>query len=354
MGRKRRVLTPERSAVHRWGSELRARRDERGLSLAGLGRLARYDASYLGRLERGDQFATLPVAEACDRVLGAGGELVRFWHAADRERRHADGPGAAAAGQAASDGLPFDDADLRLVTVMPLHAVTAMYGEQGLRARFAAEIARFPDPAGREQAARALELAGDLHAGDRRQREPYVNHLLRVALRIMSHYGVDDIEVICAALLHDAVEDHADALAAGGRAAAVAALAGRFSPRVAGLVEAVTNPERVPGVDRNEQYRAHVADSLAASPWARVIKASDFTDNGVGLIHTSGPKVPRLARKYAPLVPVLADLIARPDTPLAPPVKARILGQLVAAQQRFAVITQAAVGGTDSLTAADR
>jgi len=96
------------------------------------------------------------------------------------------------------------------------------------------------------------------------------------------------------------------------------------------------------------------ADSLAASPWARVIKASDFTDNGVGLIHTSGPKVPRLARKYAPLVPVLADLIARPDTPLAAPVKARILGQLVAAQQRFAVITQASAGGTDSLTTAGR
>ena len=244
--------------------------------------------------------------------------------------------------------------DLRLVSVMPLHAVTAMYGEQGLRARFAAEMARFPDPAGREQAARALQLAGDLHAEDRRQREPYVNHLLRVALRITCHYGVDDTEVICAALLHDAVEDHAAELAAGGRAAAVAALAGRFGPRVAGLVEAVTNPERVPGVDRNEQYRAHVADSLAASPWARVIKASDFTDNGVGLIHTSGPKVPRLARKYAPLVPVLADLIARPDTPLAPPVKARILGQLVAAQQRFAVITQAAASGTDSLTTAGR
>ncbi len=131
MGRKRRVLTPERSAVHRWGSELRARRDQCGLSLAGLGRLALYDASYLGRLERGDQFATLAVAEACDRVLGAGGELVRFWHAADRERRHADGPGAGAVGQAASGGRPVDDADLQLVTVMPLHAVTAMYGEQG-------------------------------------------------------------------------------------------------------------------------------------------------------------------------------------------------------------------------------
>jgi len=339
MGRKRRVLTPERSAVHRWGSELRARRDERGLSLAGLGRLARYDASYLGRLERGDQFATLAVAEACDRVLGAGGELVRSWQAADHQRRDADSP-------AAAGGGPAGEVDLRLVMVMPLHAVTAMYGEEGLRARFAAEIGRLPDPAGREQAARALQLAGDLHAADRRQREPYVNHLLRVALRIMSHYGVDDIDVICAALLHDAVEDHADGLAAGGRAGAVAALAAGFGPRVAGLVDAVTNPERVPGIDRHQQYREHVAASLAASPWARVIKASDFTDNGVGLIHTSGPKTVRLARKYAPLVPVLADLITRPDTPLAPPVKARILGQFVAAQERFAVIASAAASGT--------
>ena len=96
--------------------------------------------------------------EACDRVLGAGGELVRSWQAADRERRRADGPGAD--GRAAGGGGPVDEADLQLVTVMPLHAVTAMYGEQGLRARFAAEIARFPDPAAREQAARALQLAG--------------------------------------------------------------------------------------------------------------------------------------------------------------------------------------------------
>ena len=75
-----------------------------------------------------------------------------------------------------------------------------------------------------------------------------------------------------------------------------------------------------------------------------MIKASDFTDNGVGLIHTSGPRTARLARKYAPLIPVLADLIARPDTPLSPQAKARILGQLVTAQERLAAIT-AAVGG---------
>jgi hypothetical protein len=68
--------------------------------------------------------------------------------------------------------------------------------------------------------------------------------------------------------------------------------ADRFGPRVAGLVAAVTNPDYEPGRDKNEQYREHVARSLDTSPWARVIKASDFTDNGVGLIHTTGPRYP--------------------------------------------------------------
>lgn len=75
------------------------------------------------------------------------------------------------------------------------------------------------------------------------------------------------------------------------------------------------------------QYRAHVASSLAVMPRARVIKVSDFTDDGLGVIHTTGAKAVRLAGKYAPLVPVLADLIARPDTPLWPRVKGRRSGR---------------------------
>lgn len=221
---------------------------------------------------------------------------------------------------------------------MPLHEITAQLGEAGLRERFALEIASFPEPS-RPRLARALELAGRLHAADRRQNEPYVNHLLRVAIRISHHYQVRDADVVCAALLHDAVEDHAAELAAdGSQAAALAALGAQFGARVAGLVGSVTNPAYEPGRSAHEQYREHVAASLAVSPWARVIKASDFVDNGVGLSYTSGPAVARLARKYAPLVPVLAELIARPDTPLKQDVKARILAQLGQAQDRFAQI----------------
>lgn len=192
----------------------------------------------------------------------------------------------------------------------------------------------------------ALALADDLHRDDRRVREPYLNHLLRVAIRIIRYYQVTDVDVIVAALLHDAVEDHPEELAGlpTGQPhvvvteAALAHLAQRFGPRVAELVRAVTNPERDPSRDRAEQYRAHVAESLDRNPWARVIKISDFTDNGVGVIHTSGDKVRRSAAKYRPLVPVFRELIERADTPLDAAAKEHIFAQLDLAEERFAAI----------------
>ena len=168
-----------------------------------------------------------------------------------------------------------------------------------------------------------------------------------MATRVISHYDVRDADVVCAALLHDAVEDHADQLAGGGQQAALAVLAERFGPRVAELVGAVTNPAWEPGRDKHDQYREHVVDSLERFPWARVIKASDFTDNGVGLIHTTGPKLDSLARKYSPLVPALRELIARPGTPLSEQARMRIISQLDQAAERFSAITP---GGTRPLS----
>ena len=69
-----------------------------------------------------------------------------------------------------------------------------------------------------------------------------------------------------------------------------------------------------------------------------MIKVSDFTDNAAGLIHTTGPKLRRLAGKYAPLVPVLRELIARPDTPPDADVKDQITAQLDSAAARFAAL----------------
>ena len=69
-----------------------------------------------------------------------------------------------------------------------------------------------------------------------------------------------------------------------------------------------------------------------------MIKVSGFTDNAVGLFHTTGAKLPRLASKYGPLVPVLRELILRPDTPLSHDVKQMIAGQLDDAADRLAAI----------------
>ncbi|WP_121398777.1 HD domain-containing protein [Micromonospora sp. M71_S20] len=228
------------------------------------------------------------------------------------------------------------------LATMPMHAITEIHGEPGLLARFRLELRAF-DEAARERLTEALDLAAELHRDDRRVREPYLNHLLRVAIRMMHHYQVRDVDVIVAGLLHDAVEDHPDELAGahdGGdvTAAALAVLAERFGPRVARLVGAVTNPAYDPGRDKHVQYREHVAASLDREPWARVIKISDFTDNGVGVIHTVGPKVTSSARKYRPLVPVYRDLVTRSDTPLSAPVKEHILGQLDLAEERFSAI----------------
>jgi (p)ppGpp synthase/HD superfamily hydrolase len=236
-----------------------------------------------------------------------------------------------------------------MLMTMPLHAITEVYGEQGLRDRFRLELEAFR-PGDRAQLERALELATRLHADDRRVREPYLNHLLRVAIRIIRYYGITDVDVLTAALLHDAVEDHPEelaqdelALCGGGTHAeltdaAVAELARRFNPRVAELVRSVTNPEYDPDRDRNEQYRMHVEESLERDPWARVIKVSDFTDNGVGVIHTSYEKAHSSARKYRPLVPKLRELVGRPDTPLSVAAKDHILDQLDLAEERFAAI----------------
>ncbi len=227
-----------------------------------------------------------------------------------------------------------DQATHERIAAMPLHQITAIHGEAGLRIRFAYETNRLGSDDDRIKVSRALAVAADLHHGDRRQNEPYINHPLRVALRIICHYDILDEDVICAALLHDTVEDHHASLSSGGQPGALEVLTGRFGLRVASLVAAVTNPIYDPSRDKNAQYVEHVGTSLTASPWARVVKVSDFTDNAVGLHYMTGAKPARLASKYAPLIPILQDLVDRPDTPLTTGTKDRIRAQLGRAADR--------------------
>ncbi|MEV5647506.1 HD domain-containing protein [Nocardia sp. NPDC052254] len=233
-----------------------------------------------------------------------------------------------------------------ILAAMPLHTLSDVHGESGLRQRLLLEAERkLPDP---ERVTAALDFVADLHRSDSYGREPYLNHLLRVAIRIVSHYEVHDTDVVIAGLLHDAAEDHAAELAgphatatpAEQTTAALATLTAQFGPRVANLVAAVTNPAREPDAeDRHIRYREHVAAALERDPWARVVKISDFTDNGVGILYADEQAVMyKLATKYRPLTGVYRDLITRADTPLAAHVKQHILDQLDTADARFDAI----------------
>ena len=226
-----------------------------------------------------------------------------------------------------------------VLAVMPLHTISEVYGEAGLRERLLLEITELPDA---DRVVDALELAADLHRDDRYGREPYLSHLLRVAIRIISHYEVRDTDLVVAGLLHDSVEDHPRELAGEQpgepKTAALAVLAERFGARVADIVAAVTNPTPDPDRDKHEQYREHIAAELDRAPWARIVKFSDFTDNGVGILYATGPAMERLATKYQPLPDIYRDLVNRPDTPLADHVKQLILDQLDRADERFEAI----------------
>jgi (p)ppGpp synthase/HD superfamily hydrolase len=239
----------------------------------------------------------------------------------------------------------------RQLLEMKIHQVDGNWSTEGLRRMLAAGLKVFDD-ADRAAVLRAGRMAAWLHAEDRRSGgRPYLGHLYRVTIRIAHHYRVRDVDVLCAALLHDSVEDHAEVLAdfaAGserdlGAAEAAYAVFGRaFSPRMAQMVRAVTNPETdrsQPLAARQELYRVHVVDSLDREPWARVIKLSDFTDNGAGIMWTvSGPKRQKLAAKYAPLVPQMIEFATREDTPLDLEVKERIVEKMERAKRNFAAI----------------
>lgn len=173
----------------------------------------------------------------------------------------------------------------------------------------------------------ALALMFGLHLGqkDRPDGQPYVNHVLNVALAVARAAPGGGPDPIIAALLHDSVEDQAEKLVAGAGstgAGPIAELAlqqirARFGDRVAALVGALTNPDfdslvadrRAGGDARSdddlylELYRDHFRQILDGDPEAFLIKLADFSDNALRVGELPhGPKRTWLQRKYGPVI----------------------------------------------------
>ena len=113
---------------------------------------------------------------------------------------------------------------------------------------------------------KALAFAAHKHRDQRRkdpEASPYINHPIALADVLVNEGGVTDFEVLCAALLHDTVED---------TATTPEELAEAFGARIAGIVAEVTDDTRLPKAERK---RLQVEHARRLSPQARLVKLAD-------------------------------------------------------------------------------
>ena len=97
------------------------------------------------------------------------------------------------------------DIDMRALS---LHEVTGKYGVEGLRQQFIQLVDNLEiETDDKQSIILALEVGSIVHQGQKRGIHPYATHLIRVSSRIIKHFGIDDPDIIKAAILHDSVED---------------------------------------------------------------------------------------------------------------------------------------------------
>lgn len=132
----------------------------------------------------------------------------------------------------------------------------------------------------------ALRFAAERHSRQMRKGVagyPYVNHLIAVT-ELLVRCGVDDVETIQAALLHDTIED---------TETTPEELAATFGDVVRDLVLEVTDDASLPKGERKRLQIEHAPDLSAR---ARRIKIADKTCNVVDIAHDPPPDWSRTRR----------------------------------------------------------
>ena len=113
---------------------------------------------------------------------------------------------------------------------------------------------------------KALAFAAHKHRDQRRkdpEASPYINHPIALADVLVNEGGVTDVEVLCAALLHDTVED---------TATTHEELAAAFGARVARIVAEVTDDKTL---SKSERKRLQVEHAGGLSAEAKLVKLAD-------------------------------------------------------------------------------
>lgn len=191
---------------------------------------------------------------------------------------------------------------------LSLGALTEQYGTPGLYARTLDTLER-TGLSNNELVQNSLHLGLALHADDLRTNGHYIDHLMRVTLRIIEDFGIKDENIIAAAPLHDSFEDHPKDLTLALTGERVLdrqlateigkmALARVTNDDVVDIISSVTNPVIKPGEDKIEIYSKHTEQLVLTNPRGRTLKLSDFLDNAAGNHATIGPKQHKLDQKY--------------------------------------------------------
>ena len=113
---------------------------------------------------------------------------------------------------------------------------------------------------------KALTFAAHKHRDQRRkdaEASPYINHPIALADVLVNEGGVTDVEVLCAALLHDTVED---------TATTHEELVDAFGSRIARIVAEVTDDEDLPKAERK---RLQIEHAPHLSHEAKLVKLAD-------------------------------------------------------------------------------
>jgi guanosine-3',5'-bis(diphosphate) 3'-pyrophosphohydrolase len=125
----------------------------------------------------------------------------------------------------------------------------------------------------------ALGFAADAHRNQRRKdadESPYINHPITL-LRILAVEGsVEDEDVLCAAALHDYLEDCCGGPDQPTLEEGRAKLRDAFGPDVLAHVEAVSDDKSLP---KEERKRLQIEHAAHASPSARLVKLADKIAN---------------------------------------------------------------------------
>jgi guanosine-3',5'-bis(diphosphate) 3'-pyrophosphohydrolase len=152
----------------------------------------------------------------------------------------------------------------------------------------------------------ALEFARKAHAEQKRKftEEPYIEHPKRVAelVRTVPHTP----EMICAAYLHDVVEDTPISLEE---------IKKRFGNEVAELVEELTDEymtEKYPHLNRKLRKEKEVERQAEMSIQAKTIKLADVIDNTRDIVGNDE----NFARRLLPEMEALTNVLRQGDTRL--------------------------------------